>query len=119
MNFGRYVAGYFTVVAFAFLTNANAVELDKLRECAERQAHSVGYHVAGVDRYDGSYFDVRLAQGPGSTESVRDVVEADEARGGGMYDRLVSMRNAIKSCSGFYGRLDISDFDGAAIAKDR
>jgi hypothetical protein len=90
-----------------------------LYACADKHARSAGYHVAGIDKHSQNYFDLRLATSPGSKVSVRDIAAADEARGGRLYDKLVSMRNSIKSCAGYYGRLDVSDFDGAAIAKDR
>ncbi|MGG6261562.1 hypothetical protein ACQ259_15810 [Stutzerimonas stutzeri] len=119
MNMTIVAFGAFSIFTFTLSANAEATDVNKLRACTEKQARAVGYHVAGLDGYGGNYLDIRLAQSAGSEVSVRDIVAADEARGGGMYDMLVSMRDSIKLCAGFYGLLDISDFDGAAIVKDR
>jgi hypothetical protein len=111
--------GMIFLLSSVFSINAFALEVKTLEACAKKQAISSGYHVAGMIKYEENYFDIRLEKEPGSKVSIRDIVAADESMGGGMYDALVSMRTSIKACSKFTGRLDISDFDGAAIVKDR
>lgn len=95
-----HMKGFITFTVFfapllAYSRVATAFDLSKLRSCADEQTRAAGYYLAGLDEYNGNYFDIRLAQKPGSMVSVRDIV-ADETRGGDLYDRLVSMRNTIK-----------------------